>query len=76
MKFERVEFYAGGSGQETPLAVYAGGERHLVARIISKKRIMDKQSGQIKEVFECQLTGGEIVKIDKKLNTGQKQPER
>jgi hypothetical protein len=71
MKLERVEFYAGGSGQEKPLAVYAEGKRYLVEKVISRKRIMDSQSGRIKEVFKCQLTGGEMVKIEKELPAGQ-----
>lgn len=73
MKIVSVEFYAGSSGQEKPLAVYAEGKRYLVEKVISKKRIMDSRSGQIKEVFKCQLTGGEIVKIEKELLAGQNQ---
>ncbi|HRD02495.1 MAG TPA: hypothetical protein PLP57_07645 [Candidatus Saccharicenans sp.] len=75
MKFEKVEFYAGGTGQEKPLAVYAGGERHLVNKVISKKRIMDSLTGRIKEVFRCRLDSGEIVKIEKELTSDQNQTE-
>jgi hypothetical protein len=73
MKIASVEYYAGSSGQEKPLAVYAEGKRYLVEKVISKKRIMDSRSGQIKEVFKCQLAGGEIVKIEKELLAGQNQ---
>jgi len=75
-KFERVEFYAGGNGQEKPLAVYRAGERHLIEKVISKKRIMDSRTGRIKEVFECQLAGGEKIEIERELEQDQSRPKR
>ena len=75
-KFDRVEFYAGGYGQEKPLAVYRAGERHLIEKVISKKRIMDSRTGRIKEVFECQLAGGEKIEIERELEQDQSRPKR
>ncbi len=75
-KFDRVEFYAGGYGQEKPLAVYRAGERHLIEKVISKKRIMDSRTGRIKEVFECQLAGGEKIEIERELEQDQSKPKR
>jgi len=70
-EFERVEFYAGGSGQERPLAVYRAGERHLIEKVISKKRIMDSRTGRLKEVFECELAGGEKIEIEREFEQNQ-----
>jgi len=66
--FDRVEYYAGGCGQEKPLAIYRGEERLLVKKIVSEKRLLDRTSGRRLEVFECLLVNGEIVKIEKELN--------
>ncbi|HEK85082.1 MAG: hypothetical protein ACPLZD_04990 [Candidatus Saccharicenans sp.] len=65
MKIERVEYYAGGCGEEKPLAVYIGGERLLVKEIISAKRILDKDSPRQKDIFECLLINGERVRVEK-----------
>jgi len=71
-EFEQVEYYAGGSGQERPLAVYRDGKRWLIEKLISKKRIMDSRTGRLKEVFECQLAGGEKIEIERELGQDQK----
>jgi len=70
-KFEQVEYYAGGSGQERPLSIYRDGERQLIEKVISRKRIMDSRTGRLKEVFECELAGGEKIEIEREFEQNQ-----
>ena len=70
-KFEQVEYYAGGSGQERPLSIYRDGERQLIEKVISRKRIMDSRTGRLKEVFECELAGGERIEIEREFEQNQ-----
>jgi hypothetical protein len=65
MEIDRVEYYSGYRGEEKPRAVYLGEERIEVVKVISVRRILDRLSGQQKEVFECLLANGETVKIEK-----------
>jgi hypothetical protein len=67
MKFDRVEYYAGFRGEERPLAVYVGGERIDVVKVISSQRVRDNLTGQSKEIFECLLANGQKVKIEKEI---------
>jgi len=69
MKIDRVEYYAGGWGEEKPLAVYKGDERILVKKVILAERILDSLTGGKKEVFDCLLINGERVKIEKLIGT-------
>ncbi|MGB4704359.1 MAG: hypothetical protein WBI18_04695 [Candidatus Saccharicenans sp.] len=64
---KRVEWHAGYRGEEKPRAVIVGQERLEVVRIISQKRIRDKTGSRTIEVFNCLLTSGEKVKIEKVL---------
>ncbi|MDI6846179.1 MAG: hypothetical protein QME28_08595 [Candidatus Saccharicenans sp.] len=66
-EIKRVEWHAGYRGEEKPRAVIVGLKRLEVVRIISQKRIRDKTVGRTIEVFNCLLTSGEKVKIEKVL---------
>jgi len=52
-KFERVEFYAGGNGQEKPLAVYRAGERHLIEKVISKSGLWTAEQAASKKFLSA-----------------------
>lgn len=65
MKFDWVEYYSGFKGEERPLAVYEGEKRIEVVKILWQKRIRDNRSGQIKELFRCQLADGRQVVVEK-----------
>jgi len=62
---DRVEYYAGGCGQEKPLAVYRAGQRLLVVKILSEKRLFISLTGERKEYYECLLETGEVVKVER-----------
>lgn len=64
-EIERVEYYAGGCGQEKPLAVYREGKRLLVVKILSEKRLLIPQTGQTKEIYECLLENGEVLTVER-----------
>ncbi len=64
-EIEHVEYYAGGCGQEKPLAVYVEGKRLLVIKILSEKRLLIPQTGQKKEIYECLLENGEVLTIQR-----------
>lgn len=65
VKVERVEYYAGGSGEEKPRAVFLEGKRMLVIKILSEKRLLVPSTGQRKELYECLLENGQVVKIER-----------
>ncbi|HAR36245.1 MAG TPA: hypothetical protein DCR87_04950 [Acidobacteria bacterium] len=66
MEWEKVEWYAGYRGEEKPRAVVAAGQRIEVAEIIWQKRIKDRKSRRIREVFRCRLADGRQVTIEKR----------
>ncbi|MGB9907294.1 MAG: hypothetical protein ACPLRR_07925 [Candidatus Saccharicenans sp.] len=69
MELERVEWYAGYRGQEKPRAVVSAGKRIEVVEIIWQKRLKDRDSEQVREVFRCRLADGREVKIEKQIST-------
>jgi len=66
---DQVEYYAGGCGQEKPLAVHRQGKRILVVKILSEKRVLEAVSGQTGERYECLLENGEVIRVEKPLET-------
>ncbi|MGQ9800066.1 MAG: hypothetical protein ACUVRL_00140 [Candidatus Saccharicenans sp.] len=65
MDWEKVEWYAGFRGEEKPQAVISAGQRIEVVEIIWQKRIRDRMSGLIREVFRCRLADGRQITIEK-----------
>lgn len=63
MKFE-VKFYSGYKGQETPRSVIIGDKEFKIDKILERKRVVDKESGEYCEVFKCRMEG-ELVKIER-----------
>jgi hypothetical protein len=57
----RVECYAGSRGEETPRAVVIGKTRLDVAEIIFRKRVSDRASGLVQDVWRCRLADGRVV---------------
>lgn len=60
-RFELI-FYSGYKGEEAPKAVIIGNREFNIEEIISRKRVLDKNSGKRFEVYKCKMEG-EIVKI-------------
>lgn len=60
-KFE-IRFYSGYKGEEVPKAVIIGNREFNIDEIISRKRALDQESGEILEVYKCKMEG-EIVEI-------------
>jgi hypothetical protein len=67
MKFDRVEWHSGYRAEEKPVAVYVADKRIEITSIIWQKRIRERSTGKIKEVFECKLADGRQVRIEKLL---------
>jgi len=60
-----VEYYAGGRGQEYPLAVVKEGRRLLVSEVKERKRLRDLKTGVLRETFVCRLENGEVVTVER-----------
>ena len=58
-KFE-LRFYSGYKGEETPKAVVIGSREFKIEKIISRKRVLDQQSGRRFEVYECEMEGEKV----------------
>ncbi len=57
-----VERYAGYMGDETPRAVFIDGIRLDVVEILLRKRVLDRASNRIRDIWRCRLADGrEIV---------------
>ena len=62
-KVEKIEFHSGYKGEETPRFVTISGTRHRVAAVLSRKRVLEKVSGRVFEVFRCLLDDGAAVSL-------------
>jgi hypothetical protein len=62
---QEVEYYAGGRGEERPLAVVRAGRRLLVSEVKERKRIVDSATGVLRETFICRLENGEVVTVER-----------
>lgn len=62
-KFE-LRFHSGYKRDETPRSVIIGRKEFLIERIIWRKRVFDRKSGEQYEVFKCKMNG-KVVKITK-----------
>lgn len=57
-----LKFYSGYKGEEIPKAVVIGNREFNIEEIISRKRVLDQESGRRLEVYKCKMEG-EIVEI-------------
>ena len=62
-RIDRVEYYAGYRGEETPRFVTIGGIRHEVVEVSGRKRVIDGGSGEAFEEFRCLLDDGRAVAV-------------
>ncbi len=61
----QVAYYSGYKGRETPRAIRIGGHEYPVEKVLSRKRIQDKESGERAEIFRCRVAGRDItLKVD------------
>ena len=61
----KVESYAGYKGEETPRAVVLDGKRFVIASILSRNRVLDSDSGRVREVWRCRLEDGRTVVVER-----------
>lgn len=59
-KEDKVIFYSGYKGEETPRAVLAGGGEYPVEEVLWRKRIVDRTTGKTVEIFACRVAGQKI----------------
>jgi hypothetical protein len=64
-KVARVECYAGYKGDETPRAVVLDGRRFEVASVLSRKRILVRDGGRMRDVWRCRLEDGRAVTVER-----------
>ncbi len=67
-KSATVESYSGYRGEETPRALVLDGERFEVAGVLSRKRVLDAATGLRREVWECRLSDGRSVIVERLEN--------
>jgi hypothetical protein len=65
---DKIEFHSGYRGAETPRFVILSGIRHGVARVLSRKRVLDQASREVFEVFRCRLDNGRAVSVRRPLD--------
>jgi hypothetical protein len=61
----KVESYAGYKGEETPRAVILDGTRFEVVSVFSRNRVLDSDSGRMRDVWRCCLADGRTVTIER-----------
>jgi len=61
----KVESYAGYKGEETPRAVVLDGKRFVIASILSRNRVLDSDSGRVREVWRCRLEDGRTMIVER-----------
>jgi hypothetical protein len=54
-------FYSGYKGSETVRAIRIGAHEYPVEKVLSRKRLQDKKSGERSELFRCRIAGKEIA---------------
>ena len=59
---DHVLYYSGYKGEETPRAVYVGGREYPVDEVLWRKRVLDRDSERMMEIFGCKAAG-RIVRI-------------
>lgn len=60
----RVECYAGSKGEETPRAVVMGGHRLEISEILDRRRVLDRASGWISQIWRCRLADGREARLE------------
>jgi hypothetical protein len=60
-----VESYAGYKGGETPRVIVLEGIRHEVVSVLSRKRVLERGGGRVREVWHCRLEDGRAVTIER-----------
>lgn len=56
-----VVFYSGYKGRETPRAIRVGNQEYPVEKVLSRKRVQDKDSGERYELFRCRVAGKDVT---------------
>ncbi|HUU37646.1 MAG TPA: hypothetical protein VMW46_05515 [Candidatus Desulfaltia sp.] len=57
----KVQFYSGYKGQETPRAIVVGEREYPVEKVLWRRRVQDKDSGECYELFRCRVAGKDIT---------------
>lgn len=59
-----VRFYSGYKGEEQPSSVVLGGREYFIEKILKRERILDSETGEIRERFDCK-TAKDIIRISR-----------
>jgi hypothetical protein len=65
-----IEMYSGYRGEETPRSLASGGQKWTIDHVLSRRRVIDLESGKQCDEFDCQI-GREKIKI-RIFSTGEK----
>jgi hypothetical protein len=57
----QVVFYSGYKGQETPRAVRAGNQEYPVEKVLWRRRVLEKDTGEVHDLFRCRIAGKEYT---------------
>jgi hypothetical protein len=53
----RVSFHSGYKGEETPRALFISGRELPIEKVLERKRIRDRDSGETCDIFVCRVAG-------------------
>ena len=56
-----LRWYSGYRGQERPQALVAGEKEKKIEKILSRKRRIDLESGEMCEEFQCKIEGDIVI---------------
>jgi hypothetical protein len=62
----RVSFHSGYKGEETPRALFISGRELPIEKVLERKRIQDRDSGETFDLFVCRIAGKKVnIRMDK-----------
>lgn len=56
-----VVFYSGYKDRETPRAVRAGNQEYPVEKVLWRRRVLDKDTGEAYDLFRCRIAEKEYT---------------
>jgi hypothetical protein len=67
----RVSFHSGYKAEETPRALFISGREFLIEKVLERKRIRNRDSGETFDLFVCRVAGKKAnIRMDKSGHCG------